>query len=209
MTQATGGISGGRFRGGELSKEERFERVTQAVVTSLLSDGLGGLRHATLARRSGVSRQWIYKYLGRDHEDILEHAARTVAEAFVGFEIRFNGETLEEWREWLAEGTRQGLLDSERDPWVMRLYFQYRHELGRIGEAIRHIDQRYLDKFLENMPASLRRNRTQARQFALVFNAGRMGIYYRWTDPAFRVELPLEEAVQEVLRPLDGFVVHK
>lgn len=64
-------------------KEERFRRVCEAVLATLLRGGPDALAVSTLARKAGVSRAWIYKYVGADQDALLEAAAHVVGDAFI------------------------------------------------------------------------------------------------------------------------------
>ena len=58
------------------SKEERYADVARVVAGLLLRAGPDAVRVSTVARLAGVSRPWLYKYLGGEPDDLIRYAVR-------------------------------------------------------------------------------------------------------------------------------------
>lgn len=188
------------------SKEERFHKVAEVVAALVLRQGREGLKFATVARRSGVSRAWIYKYFGKDPAALVSFAIGLYGEAFTEMGTSRVASDLSEWRDIVHEATRKGLRDTLVAPWCIQVYFRHRHTPDEIGVAIRDIEARHIEHFLSGMPASLRGDLAAARRFVEIFMSSRLGAYHRWLDPAVRARITEEHAAVELLRPLDQFV---
>ena len=163
----------------EGSKEERYQRVARAVIAVLLRGGPSSLRYADVARRAGVSRPWIYKHFGRDPDALIAYAVRLFGEAFTEIDRPNHDEAVEAWRANVMEATRRGLRDTEAAPWAIELFFRFRHARDVLGEGLRDVERRHVEKFVADMPTKLRR-RPDARRFAEVFAAARLGVYHSW-----------------------------
>jgi AcrR family transcriptional regulator len=188
------------------SKEERFHKVAEVVATLVLRSGRDGLKVATVARRSGVSRAWIYKYFGPDPAALVAFAIRLYGEAFSDLASSRSADNVAEWREIVAQATHKGLRDALAAPWCIQVYFRYRHSPDEIGEAIRDLETRYIERSLEELPSRLRADRARAQRFVEFFTGTRLGAFHRWLDPKVRSRVTEDQAVLEILRPLDQFV---
>lgn len=195
----------GRLAEAEGSKERRFDDVAEAVAALIAQGGPARVTVSAVARRAGVSRPWIYKYFGQDPAALVAHAVRRYAEAFSDLGRSRAAADVPAWRAHLAEATRDGLRDAVKAPWCVQLYFRHRHAPDVVGQTIRDVEQAYVERFLDEMPAGLCVDSSAARRFVEVFTAARLGVFHRWLDPEFRARLAEEDVVDEILRPLDSW----
>ncbi len=57
-----------------VAKQDKLSRVAESVARSMLrAQDPELLSYSSIARRAGLSRGWIYKYLGADRSALLEH----------------------------------------------------------------------------------------------------------------------------------------
>jgi len=190
----------------ETSKEERFHLVSWAMATALLRSGPDRVTVADLARRSGVSRAWIYKYMGNDPDERLEFAVRLFGQAFAAPAHPAPAETLAEWRERLADGTRKGLDDALKAPWCVLVYSRYRHSKHRLGDMIRQVEQVEVQAIVDRIPPRGRRDPSRARAFAWAFHAARLGALNQWLDKDFRDVVGPDLIVGHLLGLADGYL---
>ena len=182
-------------------KEARYHRVGQAVISVLLAEGPDGLRYAAVARRAKVSRPWIYAQFGKDPAALQTFVVRLFGDLFAELHRSNAAPDVAVWRANLVAATRRGVEDTAEAPWIMSLWFRYRHHPGPFGVALRDLEARHLDKFIADMPERLRK-RSDARAFALTFAAARQGVYHLCIDPGVRRAIP-DEAL---CRPLDAMI---
>lgn len=187
------------------SKEERYHRVADALVVTLLREGPLALRVATVARRADVSRAWIYKHFGSDTDALLAYAVGLFGDAFAEIGPSTAYEDVDGWRAGIRDATRRGLQDAERAPWCITLWMRYKLHPSTLGEALRDLQQRHLDRFLADMPLGLRKRR-DARPFSLAFQAARIGVYHLWLDDQVRSSTEAEALCRPLDDMLDGFV---
>lgn len=195
----------GRLSDPEGTKEKRFRDVAQAVAGLVSNGGLAKVTVSAVARRAGVSRPWIYKYFGQEPDALVTHAARLYAEAFSDLGRSRASSDVPTWRAHLTEATRDGLRDAVLAPWCVQLYFRHRHAPDAVGQTIRDVEAAYVERFLDEMPRSLRADEPATRRFVEVFTAARLGVFHRWLDPEFRARHDEDAVVDEILRPLDAW----
>lgn len=190
----------------ETGKEERFHRVSWAMATALLRSSPDQVTVSDLARRSGVSRAWIYKYMGKDPDDRLAFAVRLFGQAFAAPAHPAPAESLAQWRERLADGTRKGLDDALKAPWCVLVYSRYRHSKHRLGEMIRQVEQVEVQAIVDRIPPQGRPDPKRARAFAWAFHAARLGSLNQWLDPDFRQTVGSDLIVAHLLGLADSYL---
>lgn len=193
----------GRLDPPDSSKEARFLQVAHAVAALVAQGGPKKVTVSAVARRAGVSRAWLYKYLGADPEALITHATTLFAAAFADLGRARPSTDPTSWRDAVREATRDGLRDAVDAPWAVTLYFRHRHAPDAVGRAIREAEERHVEAFLADLPPTLRGDPAADRRFVAFFTASRLGAYHRWLDPAVRATTTEDEAVVEILRPLD------
>lgn len=177
--------------------------MAEAVIALLLRGGPETLRYSAVARKAGVSRPWIYKQFGKDPAALLDFVVKLFGERFAEMETSHRTEDVAGWRAAILASTRKGLHDAAGAPWVMQVWFRYRHARNPLGEAIRDLERRHVDKLVADMPPRLRKRR-DAVAFARFFDAARLGVFHLWIDPAGRHD---EDAVVAWLGAmLDAFL---
>jgi hypothetical protein len=107
--------------------EARFRRVALAVVAILIARGPTEIRIASVSRRSGVSRAWIYKQFGKDTTALLDFTIRELGAVFAGIDAELDSSSVNAWIDSVELETRRGFSDAQQAPWVPALYFRYRH----------------------------------------------------------------------------------
>lgn len=120
------------------SKEEKFEAVFEAVISILNTNGgMSQLTPSNLARTSGVSRPWIYKYVGQSREDFIQRTSEHFLSKL--FRPREN-RTLhdqKDLRRILREDTVQLIQLAQAHPRLVPLIFSYFDSHGPVGEIVR------------------------------------------------------------------------
>jgi hypothetical protein len=188
------------------SKEHRFHRVAWAVAVTVLRSGPEAIRVADVARRAGVSRAWVYKYMGADRAALMSFAVRLFGQAFAAPATEGQAADPEAWRASIREGSRKGLADVLLAPWCVLVYVRWRHARGELGDQLRAIELAEIGRFVDRMPPSIVRDRRAAEAFATLFHAARLGILHHWLDPVFRTEVGEEAALAEIVGLIDAWL---
>ena len=187
------------------TKPARFSAVAGAVCSILLQRGTSDVRVTSVARSAGVSRAWIYKQFGTDISSLLDFAIREVAGNFAAMEHPRDSSSVAAWRASIEAAVHKSLEDVLGAPWALRIYFRYRDSPDAVGEAMRVIENRYIDGFLDDLPEPLRRNRRAARSFAVLFTNSRMNLLRSWSQDRVRRDVTTDEAALHLLDMVDAW----
>ncbi len=88
----------------------------------------------------------------------------------------------------------------------MRIYGRYRLTPGRLGAQLRALEDRMVDKGVDDLPAPLRGDRGRARHFVRSFTAARLGLYVLWADDTTRAALDADHVTEDLMGMVDAFV---
>lgn len=190
----------------ESAKEERFHMVAWAMATSLLRSSPDEVTVADLARKAGVSRAWIYKYMGDDPEQRLAFTVRLFGEAFASPADEQPCPDAAAWRARVESGTRKGFDDVLKVPWCVLVYVRYRQSRHPLGRMIRNLEQLEVASFIGRMPAEVRSDHARAQAFAWAFHAARLGTLHQWLDPDFREAVGTEPLVDTLMGMVDRYL---
>ncbi len=125
------------------TKENKQRAVAMAVLEVIEKEGLLGVTHSKVSRKSGVSRAWIYEYIGQDKNAFIEFAADTIASQLTRIKMRLP-DNKAELEKQLSEGL-DFLFDSVMsDPVVIKLYFRFRGTANPIGKVIAKYEKQWL-----------------------------------------------------------------
>ena len=76
------------------SKQEKLEKVAAACLSIVHAQGPRALTLSRVARSAGVSRAWIYKYIGGSHDELIECAAEYFGKIYSRLEKPFRNTQL-------------------------------------------------------------------------------------------------------------------
>ncbi len=127
-------------------KEIKQLAVSIAILEIIENDGLLGVTHSKVSRKSKISRAWIYEYIGKEKSALIEFAT----DVFAGYITRITLAELPQTREALEAQLKEGvefLFNSvEQNPLIIKLFFRFRGTTNSVGKVI----QKYEKKWLEN-----------------------------------------------------------
>jgi AcrR family transcriptional regulator len=188
------------------SKEERYADVARVVAGLLLRAGPDAVRVSTVARLAGVSRPWLYKYLGGEPDDLIRYAVRDLGVRFSQLDQPVHAADVPAWRAAIAARAHQGLRDAVLAPQVMEGVQRFIRHPGLVGALIRDIEDQHVARFVADMPAALTADPEAARAFARRFSALCLGMYHRWADPTWRADQSADAVVAELMAALDAWI---
>ncbi len=126
-----------------MNKETIFFKVLHSAIDLDYRKGHLKWTMSDLARKSGIKRPLIYYYFGKEKADILREAVRLVGEVIT---------KIEDWRDLKAEerqqsaGLKRARQISQQLPNLASFYLDRRSENSCIGEELRTLERRFLDR---------------------------------------------------------------
>lgn len=155
----------------------KHQAVCQAALSILEQKGPQGLTFSAVSRKAGVSRPWIYKYIGNKQSDILDFVITEVGKE-VGM-MHGPWRTLEgaSVLEALQQGFDGLLSQNKTNPMIFRLFLRYSADPGPVGVQVRKILQEYSSR-LSNRIKTLGIGKTdqERKDIAELVGLLRMGI---------------------------------
>lgn len=126
------------------TKTDKQLAVSVAILEVIEKDGLLGVTHSKVSRKSKVSRAWIYEYIGKEKNSLIEFAAEVFASHFARAKMTTFPKTKEELHHQLQEGIDFLFSSVELSPVVIKLYFRFRGAANPIGKVIQKYEKQWL-----------------------------------------------------------------
>lgn len=104
----------------ERNKEKKVKVVLESILEIIAQKGPQGLSFTVVSRKSGVSRPWLYKYVGKTKDDLLDFAFREYANKIAPKGKKWV-HTKKDIDARLADGFQKLW---EMEPQILKIYFQ-------------------------------------------------------------------------------------
>lgn len=177
------------------SKEQKMIDTAEAANKIILEHGISGLTHTRLSQMSGVSRPWIYKYLGASKKAIINFAIDYFSNLFT--EIKEDGVyEAEHWEENILSATERILIRTQQHPWFIPLYYKHANTNTVIGEIIKEKETEVIDKISHEFEVAYKVRPERARFIIQNQMHFQLSLAYQWThsedkSPEYRNQLVL------------------
>ncbi len=185
------------------SKEEKFHAVSVALGALLNKTGAGKITVTQVAKRANVSRAWIYKYVGKDSEDLIrfaiEHLGQDITQRDLTDVIRSRKELVTS-----VTSAMDRIFDKTREyPWFIPVYYKYRGTDTAPGRLIDSVEQAYVDRQTKRLMQHFKSyDHDKAVIAAEILTAFRMGLAFSWQ----RGDLKKKASKSEVLASVESWL---
>jgi len=147
-------------------KETKRLAVSIAILEVIEKDGILGVTHSKVSRKSGVSRAWIYEYIGKEKDALIEFGA----DVFAGYFTRADVVGFPKEKNAIQSQLREGgnfLLDTaSSNPLIVKLYFKFRGSENSLGEVIRKYESHWMEGATQTLVQTLSVPRQEAEWMA-------------------------------------------
>lgn len=126
------------------SKQEKQFAVATAILEIIEAEGLLAVTHSKIARRSKVSRAWIYEYIGKEKGDLIDFAANELGGYFSRLNLGQFPKSLHELNVQLKEGSDFLIEAAFTHPTAIKLYYRYRGTSNSIGRIIQDYECKWI-----------------------------------------------------------------
>lgn len=161
-------------------KDLKFEEVSKNLFALLQSVGPAKITHSLVAKKAGVSRAWLYKYVGAKKDDLihmaLQHLGKKLTERDVGEIVTTKAELTQS----IVTGMQRMFENTREYPWFVPVYFKYRGSKTAIGETIADVEQAYIERQAAHFETIFKYPRAQAVIAAEILTSFRMGLAFSW-----------------------------
>ncbi len=146
-----------KFHPTPVAKRAISEKKHKLDLDSLLTQVVGLMvRHrpeeltfSRVSRLIKVPRSTLYYYFGNSIHKMLEEAAQFGMKAFVMLYQIDKSVRYDDWRSFQRARLASVIHIIKKYPWAPDFYFRYRSDEGTIGQSIRDVEERYIQKMSE------------------------------------------------------------
>lgn len=161
------------------TKEDKQFAVSAAILEVIEKDGLTGVTHSKVSRKSKVSRAWIYEYIGKEKTALIEFAAEVFASHFARTKLTDLPKTKEELESRLKDGMDFLFNSVELSPVIIKLYFRFRGTDNPIGQVIQKYEKQWLGSASKTLVQLLGMPQEQALMLVELMLTLRLGFAHR------------------------------
>lgn len=183
----------------KLGKQERSDRVGRALAEIVAKHGVTRINISALAKRAGVSRAWIYKYIGRDQSSMFQHFIEEFGRRFATVPSAERHLTVAAWIRGRLESAERFLEEAQRQPWILLVYFRHQYAENEIGSRIRQIESLQTDAFIAEARKALPNwDDRRLLIFAESYGVFRNAMVYRWLSSRARKKPSKKELLDSI-----------
>ncbi len=185
------------------TKEEKFHAVSVALGALLNKIGPTQITVTQVAKKAQVSRAWIYKYVGKDREDLirfaLEEIGKDVTQRDIGDVINSRDDLVKS----IIDGVDRLFQRTNDYPWLIPVYYKYRGTDTPPGRLVDSIEQAYIDRQSQRLEQHFESyDKGQAVIAAEILTSFRMGLAFAWQ----RGDLKKKASKTEVLASVETWL---
>ena len=127
------------------SKNLKYQNIIEVCFKLVGSFGADKITISQISKASGISRGWIYKYIGKNVDEVLRFSLEEYAKDFSnisGLKIYNNEEDL---ILYIENYTLEMIKKIEQRPSIIKLYFTEHDSENMIGKIIRDVENKSVD----------------------------------------------------------------
>lgn len=157
-------------------KSDKFEKVQRAALRILAKKGLAGFNHSELARLSGVSRSWIYKYFGQNKDEALDIVVDHYSKQLVYLRSPRSFTDVDSYKKAVKDDTSRFFQLSKEYPEIVQVIFMFYFSDHKLGRRIRKDHAEHIEKLSDEFINYLKIPQKDALDLAWVMSSMRLGI---------------------------------
>ena len=162
------------------AKKQKQMAVSIAILEIIEKEGLLGVTHSKVSRRSKVSRAWIYEYIGKERAALVEFGAEVFGSHIARAELPATPKTKAELERQLNEGVEFLFESLAASPVLIKLYFRFRGAPNSIGNVIQKYEKKWLNNASKAAAEVLSLDADQAELLAETILTLRLGFAHRF-----------------------------
>lgn len=167
--------------GRDSEKQAKFERFEEVALKVIAERGLYGLNVSYIAKKAGLSRAWIYKYIGRERNKLIQAAAVGLGRRFARLDqMKIEGQSKELQLQGWRDGAGVTLDFGKKYPWITELYFAHIGKANPLGQAIEEIATIHVELDQSKFQKIFGKSKDDARRLAIEKLGVRMTYAHLW-----------------------------
>lgn len=185
-------------------KGEKLDLVSLTIIRELVNLERPRMNVQKIARATGVSRSWIYKYFGASEEEMVLSAIDFLAPKFTDHgKITKDSQGPKAWAATFLKSLDLALEKVETFPEIYRFIFGSMIYQDNYAARIRHHELSFKENFL--VPQIIRvfgMRSDEARSFADLVLSLRLGVMLHWLRESERTPAKKKKLLREIRKSI-------
>ena len=182
------------------SKEGKLKRVAESMLNLIFMHGTDAVTPTRLARSAGVSRSWIYKYLGGSQASLLDFSVAHFGEMFAEVNVPLDTSSPAAYIAAQKESFGRLIDATDSFPGVIAIFYQFRGRKHRLGNRIDEIAAKHLSREAKEIGTVYRLPAPRAAQLSASLTIYRLGTAHAWAMGALKSAYTRDALIQEYER---------
>ena len=166
-------------------KEEKFKKISNHVLQVLASRGLDAVRVTSVASKVGISRAWIYKYIAKNTEELIDFALQDFERDFGSLGdtafLHLDPKDKMSFTKALSKNTWLMVEYSKQHPLMMQLISRYLNSKNRVGEKVDQMSETHIRRMTQMISETYERPVDRAYSLSKTLLAIRMGLMFQYS----------------------------
>lgn len=160
-------------------KQQKLDRVAKSILSIVARFGFESLTPSRLARATGVSRPWVYKYIGGSKEDLSSFAIDHFGKLFTKLDGGTKPASIEFFQEDEIQRTEKSLEFAIDNPEIIQIYYRFKGTPTIMGKAIEKIEKEYRKSKEFQIMETFNIDKTQAKIFTDILKSFKMSLCHQ------------------------------
>ena len=179
------------------SKEGKIKKVAEAMLNLIFLHGTDAVTPTRLARAAGVSRSWIYKYLGGSQASLLDFSVQHFGEMFAEVNVPLDISSPAAYIKDQEESFGRLIDATDMFPGVISIFYQFRGKKHRLGPRIDEIATKQLSREADEIAKCFKIPLARASQISASLTIYRLGTAHAWVMGALKKAYNRESLLKE------------
>lgn len=180
-------------------KQQKLDRVAKSVLSIVVRFGFENLSPSRLARAAGVSRPWVYKYIGGSKEALSEFAIEYFGKLLVRLDARSNKPaSVEFFRDDEIARLQNALGFSEAHSEVIQVYYRFKGTPTSLGKAIEKVETEYRQAKIFQIKETFKVSELEAEIYTEILVSLKMGLCHKWVSGDLKGKVSREDYLKVV-----------
>lgn len=177
------------------TKELKIKKVSEVVFSILVNSGITGLTHARVARLSGVSRSWIYKYIGSQKNDLMKFAIQCLGEQLTNQDVQDQIDSKEDYIQSILRGMERMFENTSKYPYFIPVYFRFKGTSTAPGEAVQKVENQYIERQSKILKKVFQISLAEAKISAILMTSFRMSLAHTWQFGSIKNQITTDDLI--------------
>jgi AcrR family transcriptional regulator len=157
------------------SKNLKYQNIIEVCFRLVADFGAEKITISQVSKRSGISRGWIYKYIGKNIDEVLKYSLNEYAKDFSNISGLKIYEDENDLISYIGNYSLEMIDRIQKKPSILKLYFTEHDSDNMIGEIIRDVEKISIDILAVSIEKSFNLNYESAKLKAEKIIFMRMG----------------------------------